>query len=390
LVDANGNAFVASASKGVQPADKAEAVLGKFGDKDSSGIPATIGSFNRLSRIQVFSKLSALQAVVINDQNYQIQITGPDTARAKIPKYTYDPQAQTLTDHELGKVYNEVRGEFVTGEGASREALTPGWYVPIGADNFLRVVTDPNISEPFFRVFAWTIIFAVASVLTTFSLGLGFALVLNVTDLPMRPFFRTILILPYALPGFISVLVWVGLFNPIYGPINNTLSSVLHISPGWFSDPTLAKVAILLINLWLGYPYMMLITMGALQSIPADIYEAAVIDGAAPSQQFWAITLPLLLVAVGPLLIGSFAFNFNNFAIIELFNKGGPPASALTPAGHTDILISYTYRLAFGGTKGADYGFASAITLFIFVIVAGITIVNFRLSRSLEQVSENV
>jgi ABC-type sugar transport system permease subunit len=392
LVDPNGKAFVGSVDKGVKDAStpEAESVFGKFGDKDSSGVPASIGSFNRLSRLQVVSKLKTLQDVSIKDQNYQIRIASLDAAPAQVPKYTYDAQAQTLTDHETSKVYHEVRGEFVTGEGTSREALTPGWYVPIGADNFLRVVTDPNISEPFFRVFAWTIIFAVASVLTTFSLGLGFALVLNVTDLPMRPFFRTILILPYALPGFISVLVWVGLFNPIYGPINNTLSSVLHISPGWFSDPTLAKIAILLINLWLGYPYMMLITMGALQSIPADIYEAAVIDGAAPSQQFWAITLPLLLVAVGPLLIGSFAFNFNNFAIIELFNKGGPPASALTPAGHTDILISYTYRLAFGGTKGADYGFASAITLFIFVIVAGITIVNFRLSRSLEQVSENV
>ena len=134
---------------------------------------------------------------------------------------------------------------------------------------------------------------------------------------------------------------------------------------------------------------MMLVCMGALQSISSDLYEASIIDGASDLQQFRFITLPLLLVAVGPLLIASFGFNFNNFTIIELVNNGGPAFSAASVAGHTDILLSYTYRLAFGG-KGADYGFAAAISIFIFIIVATLTFINFRFTRALEEVSENV
>jgi ABC-type sugar transport system permease subunit len=136
---------------------------------------------------------------------------------------------------------------------------------------------------------------------------------------------------------------------------------------------------------------MFLITTGALQAIPRDIYEAAIVDGASGIYQFWRITLPLLLISVGPLLVGSFAFNFNNFTIIDLYNRGGPPMSGTpTPAGHTDILISYTYRLAFAGGRGADYGLAAAIAILIFIIVAAITLFNFRYTGMLEEVSENV
>jgi ABC-type sugar transport system permease subunit len=135
----------------------------------------------------------------------------------------------------------------------------------------------------------------------------------------------------------------------------------------------------------------MLICSGALQSIPHEALEAATVDGANPWQRFWRITLPLLLVAVGPLLVASFTFNFNNFNLIYLFNGGGPPmANTPTPAGHTDILISYVYNLAFSGSRGVDYGFASAITIVIFFIVGAITLFQFRYTRMLEEVSENV
>ncbi|PZR97081.1 MAG: maltose ABC transporter permease, partial [Candidatus Chloroheliales bacterium] len=150
---------------------------------------------------------------------------------------------------------------------------------------------------------------------------------------------------------------------------------------------TLTKVAILLINTWLGFPYMMLLCLGALQAIPHDMYEAADLDGASGWAKFRYLTLPLLLVSVGPLLIGAFAFNFNNFTVIDLVNEGGPPiAGSSTPAGQTDILISYTYRLAFSGGRGADFGLASAISIFIFVMVAAITAFNFRFTRQLEEV----
>src|SRR5690606_35102401 len=125
--------------------------------------------------------------------------------------------------------------------------------------------------------------------------------------------------------------------------------------------------------------YMMLITSGALQAIPKDIYEAAAVDGANVWQRFRNITLPLLLVAVGPVLISSFTFNFNNFNVIYLFNEGNPPIpNTPTPAGHTDILITYVYRLAFAGGRGADYAFAAAITVIIFLILVVITLFNFR------------
>ncbi len=389
-VDPDGKSYVgAQGHEGLVSADTAEGVFGKFGERDSDGIPKSIGNFTRLGRLEVVRYLKTLQSVAVSSPPNLIHITSLDKAPAETQKYTYDAAADTLTDHETGVVYHTDAGYFVPASGEG-QPLTPGFISSRGLDNFLRVITDPNVRGPFINVFLWTIAFAVGSVFTTFVLGMIFALALHSADLPARSFLRSVLIIPYTLPAFISVLVWVGLMNPIYGPFNNFLRAIIGVSPQWFSDPVLAKIGILFINLWLGYPYMMIITTGALQSIPSDIYEASVIDGAGAWSQFQYITLPLLLVSVGPLLIGSFAFNFNNFAVIELFNKGGPPISAATPAGYTDILISYTYRLAFGGTKGIDYGFASAITLFIFAIVAGVTIFNFRFARRLEQVSENV
>lgn len=391
FVAPDGKNYVASAAEQVLvPADQAEAKFGKFGPAGPDGIPQSIGNFNRLSAGDTFRYLSTLQDIAIKHDSSVLRLPSALSAVDQMPQYSYDSSTGLLKNNQTGMTYHDEGGYFVPDSGENREPLTPGFISSRGFDNFLRVVNDPNVRGPFFEVFLWTVAFALGSVATTFALGMFFAIVLNAGDLPLRGFLRSVLILPYTVPAFISVLVWVGLMNPIYGPFNNALRAIFGVSPQWFSDPWLAKLGVLWINLWLGYPYMMVIVSGALQSIPSDIYEAAVIDGAGDLQKFRFITLPLLLVAVGPLLIGSFAFNFNNFAVIELFNKGGPPISALTPAGHTDILISYTYRLAFGGTKGVDYGFASAITLFIFAIVAGVTIFNFRFARSLEQVSENV
>ena len=187
----------------------------------------------------------------------------------------------------------------------------------------------------------WTIAHAFLTVFITFSLGLFLAIILNAKFMPGRAVLRTALLVPYAIPAFISVLVWKGLLNEQLGVINKTINSVLGIDgPGWTSSATWVKVGILLVQLWLGFPYMLLICTGALQSIPHDIYEAARVDGANVLQQFRHLTLPLLLVAVGPLLIASFAFNFNNFTVVELFNKGGPPIAPDTAAGHSDILIT--------------------------------------------------
>jgi ABC-type sugar transport system permease subunit len=182
------------------------------------------------------------------------------------------------------------------------------------------------------------------------------------------------------------------MLNAEFGVVNRFLQSIIGWAPRWTTEPFWAQVAILLVNLWLGYPYFMLVASGALQSIPGDIYEAAMIDGATGWQRFRRITLPLLLVAVGPLLIASYVFNFNNFNLIYLFILGGPPiVGASTQAGHTDILISYVYKLAFESSgRGVQYGLASAISIIVFLIVAVITLLQYRFTNMWEEVSENV
>lgn len=276
------------------------------------------------------------------------------------------------------------------------ECLTPGYRLPIGTHNFTRLVTDQRLRGPMVDIFVWTVVFAAGSVLTTFSLGLFMALILNDPMIPARKLIRSLLIIPYCIPGVISILVWQGMLNQNYGIINTMLnwlagSPETPIAINWLNHAIVSKIAVLLVNLWLGYPYMMLISSGALQSIPSEVYEAAAVDGANPQQRFWQITLPLLLVTLGPLLIGSFVYNFNNYMLIAALTNGNPPIEGSpVPAGYTDILISYTYRMAFGNQAGADYGYASAITIVIFILVAVVTLIQYRYTKTWEQVGENV
>jgi len=364
------------------------------GELDNAGLPKALGEYKRVNATQYTQALQNLSIdIPPNRINFKsgLQLTSQSyKVKALLRKYTYDPAADTMTDNETGLVYRNDLGTFVNTDGEKKLILDPGFESFVGLNNLLRVVRDENVRDPFWRVFVWTIAFALGSVFTTFALGLGFALLLNGRDIPFRPVWRSLLIIPYAIPGYLSAVTWKGLMNPVFGPVNLLVKGFIGVSPNWWSDPALAKVAILFINLYLGFPYMMLICLGALQSIPADMYEAALIDGANSRQQFRFITLPMLLLAVGPLLVASFAYNFNNFTLIQLVNQGGPPISAGTVAGHTDILISYTYRLAFSGAAGADYGFASAISIFIFLIIGTITFVNFRFTRQLEEISQNV
>jgi arabinogalactan oligomer/maltooligosaccharide transport system permease protein len=189
-----------------------------------------------------------------------------------------------------------------------------------------------------------------------------------------------LIILPYAMPAVAMYLVWREMFNTDFGLINRLLGTEVN----WFGNTASSMVAILLVQLWLGYNYMFLVITGALQAVPADLTEAAGVDGAKPFYAFRTITFPLLLVALAPLLIASFAYNFNNFTAIYLVSEGAPFSPDNPSAGGTDILITYTYRLAFGGA-GADYGFAAAISVFIFLIVGVISIIGFRRTRALEE-----
>jgi arabinogalactan oligomer/maltooligosaccharide transport system permease protein len=225
-------------------------------------------------------------------------------------------------------------------------------------------------------------IFASLTVLTQFSLGLLLAIAMN-RPLRGRRIYRSIFILPYAMPSIMSILIWGGMFDTEFGAINNLFGTDI----AWFQSSLFARTAVIIVNLWLGFPYFYLICSGALQAIPADLSEAAAIDGANPRQIFSKITLPLLLQVVAPLLVASFAFNFNNFNLIYLLTGGGP-SSPLDGdiAGATDILISYTYKIAFVGDV-QNLGLASAISVVIFAIIAAISLYGVRKSKVLDSFS---
>jgi maltose/maltodextrin transport system permease protein len=258
-------------------------------------------------------------------------------------------------------------------------AVEPGFRSVIGWDNYRAIFTDPRFREPFIRVFIWTVTFAALNTLFTFSIGVVLAVALNWSPLKYRNFYRIMMFLPYAVPAFISIPVFRGLFNENLGEINIVLRDLFDISPGWFSNATLARTMVLIVNTWLGYPYMMILSMGLIQAIPSDLYEASAVVGAGPFTNFFRITLPLIARPITPLLIASFAFNFNNLTLIALLTNGAPDyLDTKVPVGATDLLASYTYRIAFQDS-GQNYALACAISSIVFLIVVTLAVVNLRL-----------
>jgi len=305
------------------------------------------------------------------------------TAYQFVSGLKFDEAADTMTDTSTGEVYKDGgNGAFVRPDG---EQVLPGWTINVGVDNFTRAFTDDSIRGPLLKVTVWTFVFALLSVATTFILGMFLAIVFNKKGMRGRKVYQAIMILPYAFPAFLAAMVWAGMYSKSFGFFNQVLLGGAAIP--WLEDPTLAKLSVLLLNLWLGFPYMFLVCLGALQSIPDELEEAAKTDGATPWQAFRLIKFPLLLVSVAPLLIASFAFNFNNFNVIYMLTGGGPrDMDASIPVGETDILISLVYKVAFTG-QDRDYGLASAFSIIIFVIVAVISVISFRRTRALEEVN---
>lgn len=301
------------------------------------------------------------------------------------PTFEYDEDADTLIDTVNGVTY--AAGDDGYFRSVDGTALPTGWRVFVGFDNFADAFADDRYSEPFFKVLVWTFVFAITSVVITFLLGLFFAVVLNDPRVKGRKIIRSLLILPYAFPAFMAFLLWRGMLNEKSGFINEVFLGGADIN--WLGDPWLAKLVVLGVQLWVGFPYMFLITTGALQSIPGDVIEAAKIDGASAMRIWRSITGPLLLVAVAPLLISSFAFNFNNFNIIEMMTNGGPQfGDASVPLGHTDILITMVYAISgLDGGASKNYGLASALSIMIFLIVATISVISFKKTRSLEEIN---
>lgn len=378
-------------------------VLGKF-----NGVEAAIVSDQESGTIQLvqedaapqtletaappsgFEPLSAEEVAALGDTIAEFKFNlgdgwfavpqGTEVAAKMQQIYKYDAKANTITDSSTGEIYvDNGNGNFAL-ESDKSVLLYPGWRELNPLGNYVALISNPDVRGPFFGVFAWTIFFAVSTVIIMFAAGLTLAIALD-KKIRFRPLYRSILILPYAIPSFMSILIWAGMFNREYGAVNLLFGAQIP----WLDDPILAKLVILIVNLWLGFPYFYLISSGALQALPTELEEAAAIDGAKPSQIMFQIKLPLLLQILAPLLIGSVAFNFNNFNIVYLLTGGGP-TNVLEGevAGATDILITYTYKTAFAGGE-QDLGLASAISVIMFLIVGALSLWSLKRSRVLEQ-----
>lgn len=378
VTEPDGDVLLGGEERPLEPVDGADIDGGKA---------VGLAGYNTLGFADIVANQKAIgdMSVPISDDPNDGALRTPDGSMAYVyvSNLVYDEAAGTMTDTRTGVVYSDIgTGAFTAEDGAE---LRPGWQINVGFDNFVRAFAEDSIRGPFFSVLVWTFAFAILSVLTCFALGLFVAIVFNDPRMKSKKYYRIVMILPYAFPGFLSALVWAGMMNQEFGFLNVVLFGGADIP--WLTNEWLAKISILIVNLWLGFPYMFLICTGALQAIPEDVQEAARVDGAGAWQVFRSIKLPLLFVSVAPLLISSFAFNFNNFSLIYMLTGGGPrDASANVNVGATDILITMVYKVAFVGSS-SDYGLASAFSIIIFILVATISVIAFRRTKALEELN---
>jgi arabinogalactan oligomer/maltooligosaccharide transport system permease protein len=254
----------------------------------------------------------------------------------------------------------------------------------VGFQNFKDIFSVPIWNDTFWGVAAWTLVWAVVSTFTCFFGGLLIAVIINSKRVKFKKFWRTIFILPWAIPQLVTLLVFRNMFNGQFGPINQLLRQwgIIEKNIPWFSDSTIAKITIIVINIWLGFPYFMAMMTGIMTSISQELYEAAAIDGATVRQQFWKITMPLVLFATSPLLIMSFAGNFNNFSVIYFLTEGNPINPSYKFAGSTDILITWIYKLT---KDNRQFHMASVMSILIFALVGSISTWNFLRTKTFKE-----
>lgn len=261
----------------------------------------------------------------------------------------------------------------------------------VGLDNFNTLLGwtsgDKTYSAAFGEVLTWTLIWAFFATFTNYFLGMLVAMLINKKGIKLKKLWRTVLVMTIAIPQFISLLYVSKMFAK-NGLLNLTLMDLGWITkpiPFW-EDPTLARITVILINIWIGIPYLMLITTGILMNIPADLYESARIDGANAWQQYSKITLPYMLFVTGPYLLTSFTGNMNNFNVIYLLTGGAPTNPQLSSAsgtvGSTDLLITWLFKITTGAE--AKYYLASVIGIMVFVVVALISLVVYNVMPSIK------
>jgi arabinogalactan oligomer/maltooligosaccharide transport system permease protein len=243
-----------------------------------------------------------------------------------------------------------------------------------GLNQYAKVFTEPT--EPnFYGVFVKTIIWTVVNIFFHVVIGVSLALLLN-QKLRGRSVYRTLLILPWAIPQYIVALTWRGMFNYEYGSINLIITKYLHLpAVEWLKSPTEAFMACILTNVWLGFPFMMVVALGALQSIPHELYEAAAIDGATWYHRLRSVTLPLIRPVMIPAITLGIVWTFNNLNIVWLVSNAGEPSDK------THILVSFVYKAAFNLYR---YGYAAALSMIIFVILLFFSLTFLRRTKATE------
>jgi arabinogalactan oligomer / maltooligosaccharide transport system permease protein len=247
-----------------------------------------------------------------------------------------------------------------------------GGYEYIGFDNYIDILR----SGEFRQVLVWTALWTFVNVFFHFTLGLGLAVALNRT-LRARGLYRMLLMVPWAVPSFISAYAFRFIFNDPYGFVSQTLTSVgINNPPAWLSDPFWAKVAVIVTNVWLGVPFMMVALLGGLQAIDADLLDAAAVDGASAWRRFWDITMPGLRPVAATVILLGIIWTFNMFNVIYLVSAGNP-------GGATEILITQSYKLAFEQYR---YGYAAAYSAIIFLILLAYGTWQNRVTRATEAI----
>jgi arabinogalactan oligomer/maltooligosaccharide transport system permease protein len=252
-----------------------------------------------------------------------------------------------------------------------------------GFETFLNIIKIKIWGGTFVKIFIWTVIWAFLATFSSYAFGLLQALLIRAKAVKFPKLWRGIFILPWAVPGIVSMMVFRVMLNK-EGAINQLLLNIGVISEAipFLSDPFWARLSLVLVNVWLGFPYFMALISGVLITIPQELYEAAQIDGANSFQQFRVISLPMVFASTSPQIMMSVTFNFNNFNMIYFLTGGGPPNPNFQMAGSTDILISWIFKLTL---EQRMYNYASALSIFIFIIIASVSAWNLLRTRAFKE-----
>ncbi|MBE6767426.1 MAG: sugar ABC transporter permease [Ruminococcaceae bacterium] len=254
----------------------------------------------------------------------------------------------------------------------------------VGLENFRNLFSGSGqTSTTFFRLFGWTVVWAIFATFLNYLLGMAVALMINKRGIRAKGLWRTLFVIPIAVPQFVTLLLMSQLLSSegTGGAFNVLLQQLgLIQSPiPFLSDGTLAKITVIVVNIWIGIPYTILITSGILMNIPEDMYESARIDGAGPFRTFFSITLPYMLFVTTPYLITQFVGNFNNFNVIYLLTGGGPLSLDYFQAGKTDLLVTWLYKQT---VDQQNYNLASTIGIIVFLVSAGLSLLVYNSSAS--------